>query len=125
MVTFSAIQSLIAILVFGGALLSAYFGWQRSVDRKFVAMDKSVDTKFVGLDRSLDTKFSSLALQINTILEGDIREIRGRISALEADQNEWIKALRERVHILSNDMNAILIRVDRLEHREHSKGDTP
>ena len=67
MIDWSAIGlgNVLTMLVLGITGLVAYFGWQRAVENKFNI-----------LKESFEGKFGALALQINTILEGDIRERR-------------------------------------------------
>lgn len=100
-VTLGNVLTILAFVVTG---FVAYFGQQRSVDAQFAFLKESVDVKF-----------SALALQINTILEGDIRELRARVKDLETGHNEWTHALRDRTHKLADEMGALVLKVDRLE----------
>lgn len=68
----------------------------------------------------IDDRFSSVNLKINTIIEGDIRELRGKISQLESGQSEWLKTLRERTHDLAGECTVLTLKVDRLE-RQHKE----
>lgn len=61
---------------------------------------------------------SSLALAIVT-LEGNIKDLGHRVTTVECGQDEWTKALRTRTHELANQMNNLVIRVDRLERPGH------
>lgn len=49
--------------------------------------------------------FRQIGLQINTILVGDVRELRGRIERLESGQDEWTKELRQRTHDLAGKVD--------------------
>lgn len=56
-------------------------------------------------------------------LEGDLRESVQRITALEAGQSEWIKALRARTHELSNEMHKLSMRVEMTTRGIKTKSD--
>lgn len=103
--------NVLTMLVLGLTALIAYFGWQRTVETKFSKLDASFEARFVTMDKAFDVKFSTLALQINTILVGDLAGLRARVAATETDN----KDLHDRCHALSNDLNGIGLKVDRLE----------
>lgn len=103
--------NILTILVLGITGLVAYFGWQRVVEEKFAKLDASVEGRFAAMDKSFDVKFSTLALQLNTILVGDIAGLRQRLERMEADSTD----LHTRWHGMTNDINGIGLKVDRLE----------
>jgi hypothetical protein len=43
-----------------------------------------------------------------------VKDITHRVSTLESGQDEWTKALRKRTHDLANDLNNLVLKVDRL-----------
>ena len=86
-----------------------------------VAMLMGLVASYVALLRSFDARFSVLALQISKILEGDVRELRLRVASLESGTEGWTKDLRERGHHLAELLNAITLKVDRLEHMPGNK----
>lgn len=56
---------------------------------------------------TMNESFKLVGLQINTILEGDIRELKARVTRLESGQDEWSKELRQRTHDLSGKVDAL------------------
>lgn len=75
----------------------------------------------------IDDHFTKIASQIGELMQGDVRELKLRITRLEQGQDEWTKALRARTHDHSNEINTIKLKIDRLErpdryHREPSDG---
>jgi len=71
--------------------------FKRAIDERFEIVVKESNNKFEKLQQS----FNDMALQVNTILEGDVRELRVKFEKFEAGQDEWTKNLRERVHALA------------------------
>lgn len=70
---------------------------------------------FNAIERSIERRFNEFELQMNTFKEGDIRDLQGRVSRLEAGADEWTKTLRERTHDHANKINKLSLQVDRLE----------
>jgi hypothetical protein len=64
---------------------------------------------------STSESFGKIGLQINTILEGDVRELQTRVSRLESGQDEWTKTLRQRTHDLAGEVNALRLAVELLK----------
>lgn len=81
----------------------------------FVAQLIVVLRAYWGIMSAIEAKFTEIGLRINTMLEGDIRELRGRIVKLEEGQSEWIHSLRTRTHDLSEKLQVMVLKVDRLE----------
>lgn len=67
------------------------------------------------IERSIDTRFNDMKIVLNTFKEGDIRDLQGRLTRLETGADEWTKALRERTHEHANQINALVLKIDRLE----------
>lgn len=110
--TFDWSINLGTIVMLGGtivAVVSAYW-----------SLDRRSETRFSVLSTGMGEKFTVLQLQIAGLMEGDIRELRGRVVLLESGQAEWIKTIRERTHSLSNDLNKALLMIDRLERPERT-----
>ncbi len=79
---------------------------QKAIGGLSEAHDQSTDEsrrQFAAINKS----FEQIGLQINTILEGHVRELQQRVTRLESGQDEWSKELRQRTHDLAG-------RVDRL-----------
>ncbi len=103
--------TVLTILSFIVIALASYYGWQRTVDGKFAKLDKSVAEKFAAMDKGFDMKFTALALQINTILVGDVANLRIRVDSLEVDNRE----LHRQCTVLTTDLNGVGLKLDRLE----------
>jgi hypothetical protein len=84
-------------------LLVSFYGVQRAIDKKFA----DLDLKLANVDL-LMTAFKGE-------IKSDIRDLTGRISALETGQDEWTKTLRARTHDLAEKLNEMVLKVDRLE----------
>lgn len=68
--------------------------------------------------RVLDAKFAAFALQLTNVKSAlvlDLADITHRLGTLETGQDEWTKTLRQRSHDQGNEINTILLRLDRLE----------
>lgn len=76
------------------------------------------------IERGIDDRFNAFGMLLNTFKEGDLRELKTSVTRLECGQDEWTKALRERTHDLANYVNALTLRVDRLERPDrHDRRD--
>lgn len=82
---------------------------------QFLAMAVGLFRALAAVERSIDLRFNDILLKLNTFKEGDIRDLQGRLTRLEAGADEWTKALRERTHLHANEINALKLQVDRLE----------
>jgi hypothetical protein len=80
-----------------------------------VAMLLAMISGYIALLRSFDSRFAALTLQIAKVMEGDIRELRLRITTLETGTEGWTKELRDRSHHLAEMLNAMALKIDRLE----------
>lgn len=64
---------------------------------------------------TMNESFKEVGLQINTILQGDVRELRGRIERLESGQDEWTKELRQRTHDLGGKVDKLGFEIEMLK----------
>jgi hypothetical protein len=48
-------------------------------------------------------------------VEISVSDLNHRVTTLEGGQDEWTKSLRTRMHELSNQVNTLVLKVDRLE----------
>lgn len=87
---------------------------QGSIEDLRLAHAKSLDESR-GQFSSINKSFGEIALQINTLLEGDVRELQSRVGRLESGQDEWTKTLRHRSHDLAGRIDVLTLKVDRLE----------
>lgn len=74
---------------------------------------------FNAIEKSIDQRFSKMELVMNAMKEGDMRDMQGRIARLESGQDEWTKALRERTHEHTNQINVLMLEIDRLKRPGH------
>jgi hypothetical protein len=84
-----------------------------------IAMLLMMISGYIAILRSFDARFAALTLQIAKVMEGDIRELRLRITMLESGTEGWTKELRDRSHHLAEMLNAMTLKVDRLERLPH------
>lgn len=73
---------------------------------------------FVGVQRAIDRKFAEFDVALTAFrgdVKSDIRDLSGRVKALETGQDEWTKTLRARTHDLAEKLNVLELKVDRLE----------
>lgn len=70
---------------------------------------------FAAIERSIDARFNKMEIVMNAMRDGDMREMQGRITRLETGADEWTKALRERTHEHSNQINVLTLEIDRLK----------
>lgn len=71
------------------------------------------------IERSIDSRFHDFSLLLKGVTDGDIRELRASVQRLETGQDEWTKTLRQRTHDLSDEVNVLKLKVDRLERPGH------
>lgn len=73
---------------------------------------------FAAIERSIESRFNQMEKTMAALKDGDLRELQGRIGRLEAGADEWTKALRERTHEHSNQINELMLEIDRLKRPE-------
>jgi len=73
---------------------------------------------FAAIEKSIDSRFNEMKLTVAGLKEGDMRELQGRISRLETGADEWTKTLRERTHEHTNQINVLMLDIDRLKRPE-------
>jgi hypothetical protein len=85
-----------------------------TMTEQFQVLTKNID--------ALKEQHNVQALQINTILQGDIRELRGRVVGLEdrlrtieTGEGTWMGVLRNRTHDLANEVNTLALDLDRVK----------
>jgi hypothetical protein len=82
---------------------------------QFVGGLVTVMRALAAIEKSIDARFAEIKLTLTTFKEGDIRDLQGRLTRLETGSDEWTKALRERTHEHANEINAMKMKIDRLE----------
>lgn len=96
-----------------------------SLDELKKAHEKNLDESRAQF-ASINESFKNIALQINTILEGDVRELQARVQRLESGQDEWTKTLRQRTHDLGNELQTMRLELELLKvGHPHKTKDVP
>lgn len=91
----------------------------REVQKANEETSKESRTQFANINKS----FGEIALQINTILEGRVRELAAHITRVETDHAREIESLRRRAHDFANETNRLALKVDRLERPNRRAGE--
>lgn len=106
-------------------MVSAYWGLKS--DNATLKIQVKSDINEMGAQLSLalltaQNKWSNEHLSLKEQVMGAvnnanslIHDLTHRINTLEGGQDEWTKALRDRTHALSNEVQALVLKVDRLE----------
>lgn len=120
-----AISLIALVLTAIGIILSFYTIINRQNTSFKDALDKrfeSLSTRAENIDRSTAVGFETIrgdfkliTLQINTILEEDVKELRLRLGKIESGQDEWTKKLRDRTHALGNSLEKLGYEVELLK----------
>lgn len=87
------------------------------ISKKNESFKKSVEDQFTEVNKSIN----KMAIDINTILVGDVRELRARVVLLENGQNEWTKTLRQRTHDLAGNIQTLQLEVALIKEVAKSK----
>jgi hypothetical protein len=102
------------------ALVGAYYGLK--ADNAKLAADLALSMLTERTDRSAgDVSLKADLLGLITTGERHVEDLATRVQRLETGQDEWTKTLRERTHELAGKLQALALKVDRLERppREH------
>lgn len=93
---------------------------------QFIAGVVGIMRAFAAIERSIDTRFNEMSLKLNTFKEGDIRDLGSRLKRLEDGADKWTEMLRDRTHDHAEKLNALAMKVDRLERPEryHRRNDS-
>lgn len=94
---------------------------QHAIDEVKLAHAKSIEEARSQSSR-VNENLHTIGLQINTLLEGDVRELQARVARLESGQDEWTKTLRQRTHDLANDVQALRLTVELMKVQPHKAG---
>ena len=107
------------------ALIGAYYGLK--TDNAQIRADLAVAILSERSERKTDqaefvTEHTVVHADLKTtvmgtlaIVDTTVRDLAHRVSKLKSGQDEWTKSLRTRTHELANEVNALVLKVDRLE----------
>lgn len=107
--------SVLTILGFIVSMLLGYYAMVRDTDKRFASVMSHTDARFSDLITKEDHRFADLNVRLEKIFEGDIRELRGQTASLQGRHDELMKDMIERSHESKNQINTLVLKVDRLE----------
>ena len=95
-------------------LVGAYYGLKADNAALSAKLDVSLVSERAA--RTLENlNLKSLVMEMLKAVEASIKDMGARVTTLETGQDEWTKTLRERTHELSQHVNELVLKVDRLE----------
>lgn len=104
------ITVLVAAVTNSLALAGCYYGLK--ADNATLA--SKLDTAM--LQERLDRQSENNTLHgLCSKLESNIRELSSRVGTLENGQDEWTQSLRKRTHEIADQVQILVLKVDRLE----------
>ncbi len=102
------------------AIVSAYYGLKADNAATVAKLDVSLVAERAA--RSMENlSLKAVLIDMLRLVEQDVRQLSARLGTLEGGQDEWTKSLRERSHELSDSVNSLVLKVDRLERPLHAK----
>lgn len=108
------INTAIVIAVNLLALSGAYFGLK--ADNAKLGSDLALQMSEERSQRAASqSMLRSDLMGVITTIDTCVKDLTRRVGTLEAGQDEWTKTLRDRTHELSNHLQALVLKVDRLE----------
>lgn len=116
-------NTVIVIAVQLVALVSAYYGLKadNSKTRSDLALQMSEERNERTSTQNLLR--SDLMMLIGKV-EKAVSDLGHRVGTLESGQDSWTQSLRERTHQLADQVQALVLKVDRLERPTHyTEGD--
>lgn len=117
-----SVGSLVVVIVQLVAMVGAYYGLKADIAALASNLALAVITEKTSRQSSVDgLKFD--LMQLIAASEGAIKELSHRIGTLESGQDEWTKALRKRTHDLADQMNLLVLKVDRIERDNTDRRD--
>ncbi len=101
-------------------VVGAYYGLKADNAATVAKLDVSLVAERAA--RSMENlSLKAVLIDMLRLVEQDVRQLSARLGTLEGGQDEWTKALRERSHELSDSVNSLVLKVDRLERPLHAK----
>lgn len=82
------------------------------------ALKADLALAILGVRADMKTDDSAVKTEVTTLVtkvEKAVTELAHRVNTLETGQDEWTKTLRQRTHDLSEQLNILVLKVDRLE----------
>jgi hypothetical protein len=91
-------------------LAGAYYGLKADTASLGAKIDKAI------LQERIDRQGETNTLHgLCSKLEAGIRELSHRLTMVESGQDEWTQSLRKRTHELADQLQILVLKVDRLE----------
>lgn len=113
-----ALDFVMTIVAVWGVVAKSQAALKSEVNAALADLKKAHDEALAEMRKqgqSTNESFSKIGLQINTILEGDVRELREQVRRLETGQDEWTKTLRQRTHDLADEQNKMRLEFELLK----------
>lgn len=95
-------------------LVSLYFGLKTAITAQGANLTLSMTNLRSEFTLVNITTKDDVLKQVSKV-DSEVRDLSHRVSKLESGQDEWTKTLRERTHELGNQVQALIMKVDRLE----------
>lgn len=102
------------VLVNLGAIVGAYYGLKADNAALGARLELSLANERASRTAEHVSLKESVMGTVATV-ESSMRELTRRVGSLETGQDEWTKTLRQRTHDLATQVNALMLKVDRLE----------
>lgn len=95
-------------------VVGAYYGLK--ADNAKLGSDLAIAMLTERSDRiSGQTAMKADLTTLLSAVETSVKELAHRVTTLESGQDEWTKSLRDRTHHLAEQMQVLVLKVDRLE----------
>jgi len=115
-------QQIVGLITFfiglEGTIVAAYFGLK--ADNAELKHDVSMSLLRERSDRLAEhVTLKDTVMECVSRVESLVKDLVRRVTTLEGGQDEWTKSLRARTHELANQVNELMLKVDRLERPNH------
>jgi hypothetical protein len=111
---YALVGVVVTILIQLTSVIAAYYGLKAEIAATAAKVD--LITTAERAERKLEvTILKTSVTELLAAAEQTLKDITRRVGVLEAGQDEWTKTLRDRTHELSNVVNGLVLKVDRLE----------
>lgn len=111
-------QNAATVAIFGVAQLVALFRAYYGLKADNAALSSELKMAIADERASRLAEHGTLKEQVMervARVEASIHDLTHRVKDLETGQDDWTKTLRARTHELSNQVNTLVLKVDRLE----------
>lgn len=114
MINWSAVGVIVLLITQVIILASLYYGLKADNATLKSSLDQAVIVERAARQAEHVAHKTEVMGLVDTV-RTTMLDLTRRISTLESGQDEWTKTLRERTHELANQINTLVLKVDRLE----------